>query len=349
MIDSNNPDAQTAAADQASLATIDQPGPASVGAETVAARPTDPVPSRVPWKAVVAFVVTALGLAWIVCIPLWRGGGLGNTQLLMLSAQIIMFVPAVATIVAMIIQRRRSPERLAGKARYLGIWPLTPVLRVVGITIAAIFGTYLLVAATYLLASAFGWVDLDVLGLSGFAANKGELGFGSMSMPVAVAMLLVVMLFNSLVTALFAFGEEVGWRGWLLTSLRPLGTWPALLITGVIWGIWHAPLILLGYNFNRPHLGGLALMVGGCVFMGILFGWTRIRTGSVWPAVFGHGALNGSTGLLLGLLMADGAEMPDMAFAALLGFPGWMTAAVIIIVLVVTGQFRKSPALGERS
>lgn len=313
-------------------------------------RPTDPVPSRVPWKAVVAFVVTAMGLAWIVCIPLWRGGGLENTALLMMSAQIIMFMPAVATIVAMIIQRRRSPELLAGKACYLGIWPLTPVGRVVGMTVGAIFGTFLLVALTYILASAFGWVDLDVLGLSGFRANKGPLeAAGSLSMPAAVAMYLAVILINTVATALFAFGEEVGWRGWLLTSLRPLGTWPALLITSVIWGLWHAPLILLGYNFNRPDLGGLAIMVGGCVALGVLFGWTRIRTGSVWPAVFAHGALNGSSGMLLGLLINDGAELPDMAFAAVLGFPGWITVAVVTAILIATGQFRKRPTLGSRA
>nr|WP_246475749.1 CPBP family intramembrane glutamic endopeptidase [Brevibacterium renqingii] len=157
------------------------------------------------------------------------------------------------------------------------------------------------------------------------------------------------MFVGSLSNVFVTIGEEFGWRGWLLTSLRPLGTWPALLTVGVLWGLWHAPLILLGYNFDRPGISGLGLMVAGCVMLGILFGWLRLRTGSVWPAVFAHAALNGSTTMLLVLLIDADAPTPDTALVTFLGASGWIVSAVVIAVLVVTGQFRKRPELGDRT
>ena len=61
------------------------------------------------------------------------------------------------------------------------------------------------------------------------------------------------------INGLFAFGEEYGWRGWLADELRPLGAFWANVITGVLWGLWHAPLILLGFNYGdvRAHRNGL--------------------------------------------------------------------------------------------
>ncbi|MGO1290831.1 MAG: CPBP family intramembrane glutamic endopeptidase, partial [Brevibacterium linens] len=71
-----------------------------------------------------------------------------------------------------------------------------------------------------------------------------------------------------------------------------------------------------------------------------------LRTGSVWPAVFAHAALNGSNAMLLGLLMDSGASTPDPALFTLLGISGWIVSAVVIATLVLTGQFRKQPELG---
>ena len=314
-------------------------------------RPLAVVPAKVPWLEVAVFVAVAVILAWAVCLPLWISGeGLGDVLLVQLSGQAMMLTPLLAVIVAMIIQRRRGKRTglpQPSVVRYLGLWPLRPFGRVLGLTAAALFGVFALVAAGYFLAAAFGWVTLDLTGLSGFKMQMAALpGMGVLPLGVAVIVYLALMVFNSLVTAIFAFGEEVGWRGWLLTSLRPLGTWPALLIVGVVWGLWHAPLILLGYNFGRPDITGLALMVGGCVMIGILFGWLRLRSGSVWPAVFAHAGLNGSVAMLLGLFIDASAPAPDMALVAAVGVVGWIVSAIVIAVLFATGQFRKQPELG---
>lgn len=321
-------------------------------------RPLAVVPSRVPWLPVGVFVAVAVGLAWLVCLPLWLSGeGLSNLALVQISGGAMMITPLVATIVALVVQRVRAKrahlaDAAAGRSlpsvpRYLGLWPLRPFARVIGVTLGAVLGIYAIIVAGYFLSAAFGWVQLDLTGLSGFKAQLATIpGLDTLPLIASLFIYLALIVIQTVVTAFLAFGEEIGWRGWLLTSLRPLGTWPALLIVGVIWGLWHAPLILLGYNFSRPDITGLAFMVGGCMMLGILFGWLRLRTGSVWPAVFAHAGLNASSGLLLALFFDAAAPMPDMALVATLGVAGWIVSAIVIGLLLATGQFRRQPDLG---
>ena len=217
------------------------------------------VPAKVPWLEFAVFVAVAVILAWVVCLPLWLSGeGIGNVMLVQVTGMAMMFTPLIAVVVAMLIQRRRTGEPRASIVRYLGIWPLRPFGRVLGMTALAFFGVFVLVAVAYLLGAAFGWMQVDLLGLSGFKAQLAQLP-GLEEIPVVVAVIGYLAahgVWGRCSMCTVAFGEEVGWRGWLLTSLRPLGTWPALIIVGVIWGLWHAPLILLGYNFARPDITG---------------------------------------------------------------------------------------------
>lgn len=296
-------------------------------------------PTRVPWRAVLIFTLTACGLAALVCLPLWLGDGLAEPFAGALLP-VMMFTPAAAVLVVMLTTG--VPEK-GSRARFLGMWPLRPAKRVVGLLVAAWLVPPLLVALGVLLAAAFGWVRLD-LTFSAFADQLAQaLPPGTPVPPVGVVVFaqLAAIPVGALVNSVLAFGEELGWRGWLLPALRPLGTWPALLLSGAIWGLWHSPVILLGYNFGRTDVTGVLFMIGGCVAWGVLFGWLRLRSGSLWPAVVAHGALNAAAGLVL--IVA--AEQPDLALAGPLGVAGWIVAAVVALVLVLTGQFRRQPEL----
>src|SRR5690606_13998217 len=100
---------------------------------------------------------------------------------------------------------------------------------------------------------------------------------------------------------------------------------------GVIWGLWHAPVTLLGYNY--PELGAWAalMFVGFCVLFGAILGWLRLRSGSVWPAAIGHGALNGIAALPM--MIGDAANPPNLVIGGITGLVGWALLAVVVAVL----------------
>src|SRR5690606_9346970 len=104
------------------------------------------------------------------------------------------------------------------------------------------------------------------------ALAAGPAGAAELPPPgLLVLVQLIAMPFAAVtVNALAAFGEELGWRGFLMPALRQHGTWPALLISGALWGLWHAPIILLGYNFGRTDITGVLLMIAGCIAWGVL-------------------------------------------------------------------------------
>ncbi|ELY55127.1 CPBP family intramembrane glutamic endopeptidase [Natronolimnohabitans innermongolicus] len=92
--------------------------------------------------------------------------------------------------------------------------------------------------------------------------------------------------------AVFAFGEEFGWRGVLLTALAPLGFWGASAVIGVLWGLWHAPIILEGYNYPSYPVLGVAVMTAACLAMSPVYTYVAVAARSVVaPAIF-HGTFN---------------------------------------------------------
>lgn len=289
--------------------------------------------------ATISFVILALGLAWLVALPLWLDGGLGN-PLAGVLLPAMMLTPAVAVVLVMAVLR---PVPRGERLRFLGLWPLRPAKRVVWLMVLGWLAPPVLVALGILLAAALGFVQLDS-SFSGFAQELEKALPPGTPMPpvgVVVAAQVATIPLAALFNGILAFGEELGWRGWLVPALRPMGTWPALVLSGAIWGVWHSPVILLGYNFGRTDVTGVLFMIGGCVAWGILLGWLRLRSASIWPAVLAHGALNAAGGLIV--LFA--AAQPDLALAGPLGVAGWIVVAVVVVVLVLTGQLRRQPDL----
>lgn len=134
--------------------------------------------------------------------------------------------------------------------------------------------------------------------------GAGELSDEQIKMVVYVQILTGV-LFAPFVNFLTCFGEEWGWRGYLLPRLlKRFKVAPALLTEGIIWGLWHAPLIIMGHNYGVgyrgfPYLGIFAMCIF-CTALGIILSYVTIKTKSCIPAVLGHGTMNGlaSAGIL---------------------------------------------------
>lgn len=125
------------------------------------------------------------------------------------------------------------------------------------------------------------------------------------------------------VNALFAFGEEVGWRGFMFKALAGRGFWSVSLLTGVAWGLWHAPVILQGYNYPQHPLLGVPLFAVFCVLLSPLHTLVRERGGSVWHAAVLHGTFNAAAGVPL-LVVTGGDDLTTGA----VGLPGMMSLVV---------------------
>ena len=308
---------------------------------------------RVPWGAVALFVVLAMGLAWLAALPLWLIDRESAAAQLVASLTPwgVMLTPAIAAVVTMFATRTPRRERL----RFLGMWPLRPAKRVVWMTVLALFAPLLVTGLSIAVAALFGWVRLDLVHFSGFVeVQEAALPAGvdpGVLLPPGVLIAIQLALFPILAVipnSILGFGEELGWRGWLLPALRPLGIWPALLVSGAIWGVWHAPLTLLGHNYGLFDWRGVALMTVNCMIWGVVFGWLRLRSGSVWPAAIGHGAFNGTGGMILWFIASGEVETLNMALASVAGVAGWIVFAVIIAVLALSGQLKREPELAPR-
>ncbi|MGJ8721839.1 MAG: CPBP family intramembrane glutamic endopeptidase, partial [Salinibacterium amurskyense] len=202
-----------------------------------------------------------------------------------------------------------------------------------------------LILAALVVGALVGVYPADFVNFSGFEAMLDSQleALGQAPLPIPIGLLVAAQFLNVAIGALIntipALGEELGWRGWLLPKLLPLGIVPAILISGVMWGLWHAPLVLLGYNYpGAPGWLALTAMVGMTIVVGGVFSWLRIRSASVWPAALAHGSFNAAAGFSLIFIMVG--ESFDPLQASILGWTGWLVPLVLVIVLLATGQFR---------
>lgn len=113
---------------------------------------------------------------------------------------------------------------------------------------------------------------------------------------------IVLMLLSPFLNFIPAFGEEWGWRGYLLPKVAErMKFLPATLLTGFIWGIWHAPIVVAGHNYGFGYSGypwlGIVAMCIFCIVAGILLSYLTLRTKSCLPAALAHGAINGTAAL----------------------------------------------------
>ena len=137
-----------------------------------------------------------------------------------------------------------------------------------------------------------------------------------------------------------ALGEEAGWRGYMMPKLEELfGTGKAIVIGGIIWGVWHYPAIYAGHNFGTGYLGepwtGFLVFTLFTIGIGAILTYLTKKTGSVWPAAFLH-AVNNGMGSILYLyynkekVTGIMAQTPVAVFVQL--FPALILGAVTIVV-----------------
>lgn len=145
------------------------------------------------------------------------------------------------------------------------------------------------------------------------------------------------------INAAFGFGEEAGWRGFLVKELKGSSFWGSSIFTGAVWGLWHAPLILQGHNYPEHPVAGVFLMVLWCVLLSPIFLYIRIRTKSAVAAAIAHGSLNATAGLSI-MPLAGGSDLT----VGMTGLAGFVILSISIGILILLDRRTGRPLLTSR-
>lgn len=143
--------------------------------------------------------------------------------------------------------------------------------------------------------------------------------------------------------SIITLGEEVGWRGYLQEKIiRKFGLNQGFILLGIIWGYWHLPIIVMGFNFpDHPVLGALLLMPLGTIFLGIFLGWLYVRSKSIWVPALAHASANLFSQLIFSLMIMHQDEL----FRQL----AWIAAWGIIAILCMISLNRNKPILWQET
>ena len=229
---------------------VTEPGPVpprdGSGAES-AHVPTSPPRRALTARRLLVFVLLAYGGAWLVCLPLWLDGQGLRTPYATVLLLAMMVTPTVAAFLTHVLvpDGRRVVDVLGLRLGSIGRWWRYALL--------AWFGPVVVSVAAIALAAAVGVFTPDLAGLSGFAAQTAAAA-GGQPLPIPIQLLAAITMVQvvfiaPVINAVPALGEELGWRGMLRDTLRYRPRWQVIVVTGVAWGLWHAPILLLGYNY----------------------------------------------------------------------------------------------------
>jgi membrane protease YdiL (CAAX protease family) len=160
-----------------------------------------------------------------------------------------------------------------------------------------------------------GWpfaIVVPILVLGGAYAATWTSGVAEMKAPVISGLLkfILVAFLGLAFSTFFATGEEVGWRGYMLPRLKSLGVFKAMLVVGFLHGVWHLPLMLATpwYHSSGNRSIVVPLFLVTLTLAGILFGYLRFTTGSVWPCAIAHAVYNVAWEFLTGFTAVSSPE-----------------------------------------
>jgi membrane protease YdiL (CAAX protease family) len=145
-----------------------------------------------------------------------------------------------------------------------------------------------------------------------------------------LSMALNIVVIGPLLGLIISFGEEYGWRGFLQTELNKLGRVRGTLLLGVIWGIWHWPVIWMGYNYpGQPVLGSL-FMVAYCMILAYFLAYAVFKSKGVWTAAYLHALNNQTLSFFLMVVVAPIDKMNSFG----MGYPALLLGAVVVLLLL---------------
>ncbi len=262
----------------------------------------------------VFFAVLVAGSAYFEHKILVLGGSIQNHLEIIFA---LVWWVTVASIVARLVMRESPRDvsfRWGGSVGTRAIAVATAMPLVVGFTAYGIgWGT--------------GLADFRAPGLSRVVLGM-HFTFAANPIVRFSESLLILLVLGALDNFKYAAGEEIGWRGYMLTRLADSGVRAPILISGLAWGLWHAPLILSGqYASGRYPLLSVCLFLVGIVAAAYVFAWLRLSSGSIWPCIWAHGAWNA---VIQGVF-----DRSTLGPSVWVGESGVLTSVMLILFAVV--------------
>lgn len=284
-------------------------------------------------RRVCLFLGMTFAINWLMAGMFWAFGGRWNTPSSLILGVLYMFVPAICVVIVQkIIYRRPLKLPLAISFR-LNRWFLVAWLLPLILSLASM-GVSLLLPEIHFSPDASGFFERysSILPPEKIEEMRRQMD----SMPINPIWLSLIqgLIAGATINAVVAFGEELGWRGFLQMELSSLGFWRSSLLIGLIWGIWHAPIILQGHNYPQHPTLGVLMMTIFCLLLGPIFSYIRIKARSVVAAAVAHGSLNGTAGISI-LLLKGGSDLT----VGLLGFAGFIVLALTNIAVFLTWRY----------
>jgi membrane protease YdiL (CAAX protease family) len=273
------------------------------------------VATTLEWRGIGIFLLVTFGLTWAVWAVVYLLGGAENLPLFTVGSLVAMWCPGIAAIICSRYVTPMSKRDLGLQRGYLERY------------VSIYFFVFLFLIAAMGLSVGLGFQEVNATlePLSSEIADQ-QYPFNDPILAVFISIVLsftLAALFNSV----FALGEELGWRGYLLAKLAPIGLGRASILIGIIWGVWHAPAIFMGLNYPGHPFLGVLMMIWFTIGWSVVLTWLREVTQSVLSAAFGHGLINAVASLPL-LLLLD----TDSLIRAPLGITGLVPLSLIALL-----------------
>ncbi|HEY3473900.1 MAG TPA: CPBP family intramembrane glutamic endopeptidase [Anaerolineales bacterium] len=303
--------------------------------------------SLVDWKRIRIFILFAFGIAWLVALAIYLTGGLaGSPYALLLIIVGYMAAPALAHILTRLVTREGWQD-LYLRPKFRQGWPYWIVS-----WIAPALFTFAGMALFFAFFPQYYDPSLSMIQtmMENSSAATGQAVPDMNLWLVVISQTITALVIAPIINAIPILGEEFGWRAYLQPKLMPLGGRITMAWMGIIWGLWHAPIIAMGHNYGldypgAPWLGILAMTWFTFVF-GTFIGWATLRAGSVWPAVIGHGALNGIAGISLFFVQGD----PNLVLGpSVAGLIGSLPIAAVALAILLSRKALEPNDIGSQS
>lgn len=279
-------------------------------------------------KKIITYILWLYGLSFGAATLFFTTGFGNNIFLLTLFMLAYMLMPLVAVIIVQKIiykEKVARPLLITGRPNWWWLFAMVFPLILVGLTA---FVAILLPGVRLDLALENYIANLDMISAQNINQLFEVLPFHPLWLLVGQSLIAGIT-----VNAIFAFGEEIGWRGFLLREFRTLGFWKTSLLIGLIWGPWHAPLtIFAGHNYPSHPFLGVLMMTVFCMLLSPLLALITVKSRSIFPAAFFHGVINGSASL--GIMVVAGGN-PEL-LNGLTGLAGFIVLFIVNLIIFVS-------------